>query len=128
MTVEALAPNTLNPTMKYTRRCPGPEEIRSEAAREPWKATMNHSPTPIPSIEERPAPPPGPVSQAVAYVLLRFRPGAYHRAFDERGALTTEMMILTAVLCLIAVAAYALLNGAMGDAAEQIDVNVDSGG
>lgn len=64
----------------------------------------------------------------MAYCLLRLRPGAYNRVYDERGALTTEMMILTAVLCLIAVAAYALLNGAMGEAAEQIDVNVDSGG
>ena len=107
---------------------PGPEEIRSAAAREPWKATMTHSPTPTPSIEEQTAPPLGGISQAVAYCLIRLRPGTYHRVKDERGALTTEMMILTAVLCLIAVAAYALLNGAMGDAADQIDVNIDSGG
>lgn len=89
---------------------------------------MTHSPTPIPSIDDQTAPAPGPVGQAVAYCLLRLRPGLHERAYDERGALTTEMMILTAVLCLVAVAAYALLNGAMGDAAEQIDVNVDSGG
>lgn len=46
---------------------------------------------------------------------------------DERGALTTEMMILTAVLCIVAGAALVILRGAMTDAADQINVNVDSG-
>ncbi len=42
---------------------------------------------------------------------------------DEDGALTTEMMILTAVLAGVAIAAAVLLMGAMNDAANQIDVN-----
>lgn len=90
---------------------------------------MNHSSDPIPSNEGQQAiPPPGSFRYAPVHHLLGLRHRVYDRTHDERGALTTEMMILTAVLCLIAVAAYALLNGAMGDAAEQIDVNIDSGG
>lgn len=88
---------------------------------------MNHSALREPQIQEPACPSdsmPGPLTQAMAFCLHRLG----REAYDERGALTTEMMILTAVLCLIAVAAYALLNGAMGDAAEQIDVNIDSGG
>ncbi len=42
---------------------------------------------------------------------------------DDDGALTTEMMILTAVLAGVAIAAAVLLMGAMTDAANQIDVN-----
>ncbi len=43
--------------------------------------------------------------------------------WDDDGALTTEMMILTAVLAGVAIAAAVLLMGAMTDAANQIDVN-----
>lgn len=42
------------------------------------------------------------------------------RAFDEKGALTTEMMILTAVLCTVAIAALAILRTIMTDTANNI--------
>lgn len=53
------------------------------------------------------------------------RPGSALRRLvvGEDGALTTEMMILTAVLAGVAIAAAVLLMGAMNDAANQIDVN-----
>lgn len=128
LTVEALAPNALTPTIELTRRCRVSAEIRPGSTRT-VEAPMNHSSAPIPSQKPRQAVSPSrSVLYAPAHHLLRLRHRVYDRTHDDRGALTTEMMILTAVLCLIAVAAYALLNGAMGDAAEQIDVNVDSGG
>lgn len=60
---------------------------------------------------------------AVKNVVLRAAVGVKQAVNDDDGALTTEMMILTAVLAGVAIAAAVLLMGAMTDAAEQIDVN-----
>ena len=45
------------------------------------------------------------------------------RASEERGALSTEMMLLAAIVTIIAIAAGGLLYGAMTNAANQIPDN-----
>ena len=49
------------------------------------------------------------------------------RAYRDDGALTTEMMILTAVLSIVAVGAVVILRAKLGDAANNIETDPNGG-
>ncbi len=61
----------------------------------------------------------------MAASLLLARIG--RRPYDDDGALTTEMMILTAVLSVIAVGAVIVLRAKMQDAANNIETDPSGG-